>query len=69
MTIRGPQVVDFLGHLLRHLPGKLLEVCARLPAHRRRMVSFSTAPGGRLAIEWLPRYAHELNPIEYAWDH
>ena len=35
-TIRAPQVVDFLGHLLRHLPGKLLVVWDGLPAHRAR---------------------------------
>ena len=38
-TIRAPQVVDFLGHLLRHLPGKLLVVWDGLPAHRARVVS------------------------------
>ena len=38
-TIRAPQVVDFLGHLLRHLPGKLLVVWDGLPAHRARLVS------------------------------
>jgi hypothetical protein len=25
-TIRAPQVVDFLAHLLRHLPGRLLVI-------------------------------------------
>ena len=38
-TIRGPQVVDFLGHLLRHLAGRLLVVWDGLPAHRARVVS------------------------------
>ena len=28
-TIRAPQVVDFLAHLLRHLPGRLLVICYR----------------------------------------
>src|SRR5437879_9212413 len=37
-TIRGPQVIDFLGHLLRHLPGKLLVVWDGLSAHRSHMV-------------------------------
>jgi hypothetical protein len=27
-TIRAPQVVDFLAHLLRHLPGRLLVICS-----------------------------------------
>jgi len=54
-TIRAPQVVDFLGHLLRHLPGKLLVVWDGLPAHRARLVSeFIRAQRGPLAIEWLP---------------
>ena len=67
-TIRGPQVIDFLGHLLRHLPGKLLVVWDGLSAHRARVVSdFSRAQGERLAIEWLPGYAPELNPVEYIW--
>ena len=57
-TIRAPQVVDFLGHLLRHLPGKLLVVWDGLPAHRARLVSeFIRMQRGRLAIEWLPGYA------------
>jgi transposase len=67
-TIRAAQVVDFLGHLLRHLPGKLLVVWDGLPAHRARLVSeFIRVQRGRLAIEWSPGYAPELNPVEYIW--
>ncbi len=33
-SIKAPQVVQFLGHLLRHIPGKLLIVWDRLSAHR-----------------------------------
>ena len=61
-------MVDFLGHLLRHLSGKLLVVWDGLPAHRARVVSdFIAAQRGRLAIQWLPGYAPELNPVEYIW--
>ena len=67
-TIRAPQVVNFLGHLLHHLPGKLLVVWHGLPAHRARLVrEFIRAQRGRLAIERLPGYAPELNPVEYIW--
>ena len=67
-TIRAPQVIDFLGHLLRHLPGKLLVVWDGLPQHRARLVTeFIRAQRGRLAIERLPAYAPELNPVEYIW--
>ncbi len=67
-TIRAAEVVDFLGHLLRHLRGKLLVVWDGLPAHRGRVVKeFIAAQRGRLVIEQLPAYAPELNPVEYIW--
>jgi hypothetical protein len=51
-TIRTAQVIDFLGHLLRHLHGKLLVVWDGLPAHRARLVTqFIAAQRGRLAVE------------------
>ena len=61
-------MIDFLGHLLRHLPGKLLVVWDGLPQHRARLVTeFIRAQRGRLAVERLPAYAPELNPVEYIW--
>ena len=67
-SIRAPQVVTFLQHLLRHLPGRLLIVWDRLPAHRSRLVKeFIAAQNGRIEVEYLPAYAPELNPVEYIW--
>jgi len=67
-AIRAPQVIDFLGHLLRHLPGKLLVVWDGLSQHRARLVTeFIRAQRDRLAIARLPAYAPELNPVEYIW--
>jgi transposase len=67
-TIRAAQIIDFLSHLLRHLQGKLLVVWDGLPAHRARLVTqFIAAQRGRLAVEQLPAYAPELNPVEYIW--
>src|SRR5713101_6203315 len=67
-AIHAAEVIDFLGHLLRHLPGKLLVVWDGLPQHRARLVAeFIRAQRGRLAIERLPAYAPELNPVEYIW--
>ena len=37
-AIRSPQIIEFLRHLLRHIPGKLLIVWDGLPAHRSRAV-------------------------------
>ena len=37
-AIRSPQIILFLAHLLRHIPGKLLIVWDGLPGHRSRAV-------------------------------
>ena len=69
-TVRSPQVIEFLSHLLRHLPGKLLVVWDSLPSHRSRAVwEFIRQRKGRLWVEFLPAYAPELNPVEYLWSH
>ncbi len=69
-AIAKEQVVEFLGHLGKHLPGSLLIVWDRLPGHRSRLVSdFVDSLEGRIAIEYLPPYAPELNPVEYLWGH
>jgi hypothetical protein len=57
-TIRGAEVIDFLDHLLRHLPGRLLIVRDGPPAHRGHPVKeFIAAQRGRLAVKQLPAYA------------
>ena len=67
-TIRAPQVVDFLAHLLRQLPGRLQVIWDRAKTHRSRLVGeFVTGQRGRLALDYLPAYAPELNPVEYIW--
>jgi transposase len=67
-AVRSPHVIDFLGHLLRHLRGKLLVVWDGLSAHRAGVVGdFIRAQRGRLVIERLPGYAPELNPAESIW--
>ena len=35
-AIRSPQIIEFLSHRLRHIPGKLLIVWDGLPGHRSR---------------------------------
>ena len=67
-SVKSEQVIDFLGHLLRQLPGKLLIVWDGLPAHRSRLVKeFLAEQKGRVWLERLPAYAPELNPVEYIW--
>jgi transposase len=60
------ETIIFLAHLLRHLRSPLLVVWDRLPAHRSRLVGeFLDSLGGQIAVEYLPPYAPELNPVEY----
>ena len=44
-TIRAPQVVDFLAHLLRQLPGRLQVIWDRAKTHRSWSGSLSPARG------------------------
>ena len=69
-AIRSPQVVEFLAHLQRHIPGKLLVIWDGLRTHRSHMVRDYVAElHGRVVLECLPAYAPELNPVEYLWGH
>jgi len=68
---KGPDVVRFLRHLLRHIPGKLLVVWDGAPIHRGQAVKDYLASGGgkRIHLERLPAYAPELNPDEGIWNY
>lgn len=69
-SIRSPQVVQFLQHLLRHLDCKLLVIWDGSQTHRSRLIwDFVREQKGRLWLEFLPAYAPELNPVEYLWSH
>jgi transposase len=69
-AIRSPDVVRFLQHLLRHLPGKLLVLWDGAPIHRGQPVKDFLAAGGakRVRLEQLPGYAPELNGDEGVWN-
>jgi hypothetical protein len=69
---RGPDVVRFLQHLLRHLPGKLLVLWDGAPIHHARPVQAFLAAGAaaRLRLVQLPGYAPDLNPLDQGvWQH
>ena len=70
-SLRGPDVVRFLQHLLRHIPGNLLVIWDGAPIHRAQVVKDFLAHGGaaRLWLEQLPAYAPELNPDEGIWNY
>jgi len=68
-AFRGPQVVRFLRHLLRHIPGKLLVIWDGASIHRSCAVKnfLAEEAAERLWLEQLPSYAPELNPVEGIW--
>ena len=68
---KSPDVVNFLRHLLRHVPGKLLVLWDGAPIHRGQVVKEYLANGAseRIHLERLPAYAPELNPDEGIWKH
>lgn len=69
-SIKGPQIIQFLRHLRRHLPKRLIVIWDGLPAHRSRLVrDFVADQRGAIELEYLPAYAPELNPVEYIWGH
>jgi transposase len=69
-SIKSPQVIQFLEHLQRHVPGKLLIIWDGAPIHRSRLVKdYLATTRERVILERLPAYAPELNPVEYMWGH
>jgi transposase len=71
-AFNAEDVVRFLKHLLRHIPGKLLVIWDGSPIHRGRAVKDYLTGGAsrRLELEQLPGYAPDLNPDEsVCWKH
>lgn len=67
--IAQEQVIEFLRQLLRHLRGRLVIVWDRLGSHQSKGLRQWLRQCRRLHLEFLPPYAPELNPNEYAWAH
>ncbi|CAM3279749.1 Tc1-like transposase DDE domain-containing protein [Deinococcus deserti] len=63
-AIKGTQVIHFLTHLLRHVPGKVTVIPS---IHKTKALSAFVAGEVRLSLKYLPPYSPELNPIELVW--
>jgi transposase len=70
-AFKGDDVVRFMKHLMRQIPGKLLLIWDGSPIHRGRAVKDFLASGAarRVQLEQLPGYAPDLNPDEGVWKH
>lgn len=66
-NITHRELLVFLRDLRAHLAGPLILVWDRLAAHRAAATRLRETGCRRIAIEWLPPYAPELNPVEYLW--
>jgi transposase len=67
----GADVVRFLTHVLRHIPGKLLIMWDGASIHHSQAIKdFLTAGAAkRIHLERLPGYAPDLNPDEGIWSY
>jgi transposase len=70
-ALTGLDTVAFLEHVGREIGGPVQVVWDRSPIHRRAEVGeFQAAVGEEaLAVEFLPAYAPDLNPVEWLWRH
>lgn len=70
-AITSTEVIRFLKHLLRHIPGKLLIVWDGAPIHRSKAIRqfLSDGAAARIHLERFPGYAPELDPQEGVWRH
>lgn len=69
-SVKSVQVIEFLRHLQRHIPGKIMVLWDGAPIHRSLLVkAYVASTDGGVVVERLPAYAPELNPAEYMWGH
>ena len=68
-ALDSADVVAFLEHLLREVPGRMVIIWDGAPIHRSHTIKEFLANGAaqRLHLERLPAYAPELNPDEGLW--
>lgn len=66
-NISGEEIIAFLRHLLRHIRGPLLLLWDNAPIHERQKVQQFISRQARLYVENFPRYAPEMNPVEFVW--
>ena len=68
-ALNSADVVAFLEHLLREVPGRLVIIWDGAPIHRSHRLTAFLVNGAaqRIHLERLPAYAPELNPGEGLW--
>ncbi len=59
---------QFVAAVLQHHPRGIILVMDRWMVHRSGAKRLESRFARRVAIEWLPAYAPELNPVEQVWN-
>lgn len=70
-NVKTPEATEFLRILDRHAHGPLVVVLDLLNVHRaavKRWQASRRPDAPRVAVEWLPPYAPDLNPAEQLWN-
>jgi transposase len=69
-SMDSADVVAFLEHLLREVPGRMIIIWDGAPIHRSHSIKMFLTNGAaqRMHLECLPAYAPELNPGEGLWE-
>jgi transposase len=69
-SIVTEHLLTFLRHLLRHIRGPIILIWDNLQGHKsKKVLQFIHQHRKRIALEFLPAYAPELNPDEGVWRH
>lgn len=68
-NIHAADVIRYLRALRQHHGGPLIVVMDRLNVHRSAVKRLRQRGATWLAVEWLPPYAPDLNPVEALWSH
>ncbi len=66
-NISQREVLSFLRHLIRHIPGHIIILWDRCAIHRGKLVKEYVSSHPRLQLVYLPAYAPDLNPDEGVW--
>jgi transposase len=66
-AVDSQKAAAFLRQLGGQVLGPIMVVWDRLNAHRSKVIRAFAARRPRFRFEFLPPYAPELNPVEYAW--
>lgn len=67
--VRDESLIEFLAETHALLEDRLVTLIwdGRPSRRSRRMRAWPSTQSGRLVVELLPAYGHDLNPVEKAW--